>query len=1194
MVEPIDELIIEIDAKANDANSVIDDFCKKIDRLATSLSKISENKLSGLANDIQQLGTSLKDVNTKNINAVSRLSNSITKLSTIDASGLKNVASSLPSIASEFNKIGSVNVDAQKFSELANGISRLGNKSATKAITNIPKLSDAMKNLMSNLSTAPKVSQNLIDMTNALAKLARTGASSGRAASSLVSSFQNIGKSSNFALSGIKKINVSLKSLIRTITPYVGIWQLFSLSKQAVQISSDLTEVQNVVDVTFGDFKQKIEDLADTSISTLGMSELTVKEISSRFQAMGTAMGFSTEKMSDMSVELTRLTGDMASFYNANQEDVGKALQSIFTGETEPMRRYGIDLTNATLQQWALNNGISVSVNKMTQMQKATLRYQYVLANTGAAQGDFLRTQYSWSNQISILKQQLQELASIIGGSLVNAFKPLVVAINSAMSYVIAFAQTVSNALGSIFGWKYEIGGGITNDLETGAGAADNIASGLGSAANNAKKLKSHLLSIDELNVVEPDDDSTSGGSGGGLDGLGNLDTNYGQWKQTESLLESYKSDIESLYELGKYIGDALINAMNSIDWDSVYEKARNFGTGLAEFLNGLISPELFGAVGRTIAGSLNTAIYTALSFGTEFDWKNLGLSIATGINEFFTTFDFASLAETINVWAQGIWTTLKTAIEGIKWEDVWNGIKDFLGELDIETVEIILGVVLIKKILGLKLASTALSMIGTSLSRSIAQSIAQKLGLEIASNAGIKTALSAGLTKAFSNIGTTFTAGLSGLFGNSAGTSALAFISPITKAITGIGSIIGGVVLGVSNFFSMWKNGFGWLNEVLMLLGVTLTAIGAVILGAPAAITAVIAAATVAISTIAILVHDNWEKVKEFFSDLWKNITEIWSTFTNWFENDVLQVIVDSFFSFLESLKQSLEETGIFLKDFFAEKVTWIYENVILAVIGFFQEFWVNITNIFQTLWEKIQEIWSIVSVWFNQKVITPTVGFFTNLHDKVKELFSNLWIKIKEIWVVVSTWFKETVIEPVTTNFSEACDNIGNFFENLWKWIKKGVAIAMNAVIETVEKAVNGIIRLLNTLHWEIPDWVPGIGGKSFGFNIKPISLPKIEIPAFSTGGVVEDGLFYMNHNEIIGKFSNGKTTVENNSQIVDSIENGVERAVARVLSPYLSEIAQNTREAADKNFDVSLDGRSLLDGLKQRSVRNGYSFT
>ena len=122
---------------------------------------------------------------------------------------------------------------------------------------------------------------------------------------------------------------------------------------------------------------------------------------------------------------------------------------------------------------------------------------------------------------------------------------------------------------------------------------------------------------------------------------------------------------------------------MNSIDWESVYESARNFGTGLAQFLNGLISPELFGALGRTIAGALNTALWFLNSFGKEVDWTDFGLSIATGINEFFKTFDFALLADTINVWAKGILTTITTALEQIDWYNIGTQIGTFLEEID-------------------------------------------------------------------------------------------------------------------------------------------------------------------------------------------------------------------------------------------------------------------------------------------------------------------------------------------------------------------------------------------------------------------------------------------------------------------------------------------------------------------------------
>lgn len=253
------------------------------------------------------------------------------------------------------------------------------------------------------------------------------------------------------------------------------------------------------------------------------------------------------------------------------------------------------------------------------------------------------------------------------------------------MSHIIAFAQTVSNALGKIFGWKFEVGGGgVTNDLETGAGAADDIASGMGEAADNAKKLRSHLLAIDELNVYEPTEDSSSSGGGG----LGNLGgggggASGGEWVKQDSIWKDFESEIDSLYELGEYIGKVLTDMMNSIDWEKVYEKARNFGKGLADFLNGLISPELFGAVGRTIAGALNTAIYAALSFGETFDWKDFGLSLATGLNEFFLTFDFASLATSINVWVSGILDTIIVFLEKTDWKMIGEKIGTFLSEID-------------------------------------------------------------------------------------------------------------------------------------------------------------------------------------------------------------------------------------------------------------------------------------------------------------------------------------------------------------------------------------------------------------------------------------------------------------------------------------------------------------------------------
>lgn len=709
MAESIDQLQIDINAQANRANKVIDTLCNKIDRLTVSMNHLDGSKLGVLANGVQRLGTAMQTMNNVKTADFTRLAKNLQTLNNLDVSKLSNLSVNVNRIATAFNGLSGMEESTKQMTALASGIKQLGYSSAEKAIKNIPLLATAMKKLMSELSTAPKVSRNLIDMTNALAKLARTGSSSGKAANSLVSSFNRISKASSGMkvglLSAVNGISAIRKSILQAMGIAGGFYAVLQGIKESINIASDLTEVQNVVDVTFGNFKQKIEDLAKVSIPELGMSELTTKQIASRFQAMGTAMGISQRGMADMSTELTRLAGDMASFYNVEQKAVGEDLEAIFTGQTKPLRQYGLDLTEATLQEWAMKHGMDANINSMSQMEKTMLRYQYVMANTGAAQGDFVRTADTWANQVRVLKENFKALGSVIGSMFINALKPLVKALNSAMSHIISFAKVVSNALGKIFGWTYEENsGGIAQDYEDIADSAEDLAKGTGKAADNAKKLKQQLQGFDELNVLTSDLadnlDAPTGGTGG--TGSGATSGYEGQWKKTGEELP-FESDIDTLRKLGKTISETLIDAMESIDWNGAYEKARNFGIGLAEFLNGLFEgyngQTLFGEVGKTIASALNTVVYSALSFGETFDFKQFGRNIADGINNFFRTFDFGALAQTLNVWADGLIDLIGTTIKEIDKNAIFDAFIDFFGNLELDTVAIVIGAVTIKKI---------------------------------------------------------------------------------------------------------------------------------------------------------------------------------------------------------------------------------------------------------------------------------------------------------------------------------------------------------------------------------------------------------------------------------------------------------------------------------------------------------------
>lgn len=1132
----IDQLQIDVNAQATRANDALDRLVNKLDRLQGSLGRLNTSNLTSLANGVQRLGTAMQTMNSVKTADFTRLAKNIQKLSVIDAGRLNQASASIHHFVNSLGNLKNLKVSetAYQIAQLAKGIAQLGYKSSTQAIANIPKLAVAMRQLMQILSSAPKVSQNLIDMTNALAKLSRTGASSGRAANSLGRCLNTYTSATSRATKGTFSLASAIGKLYAT---YWMLFRAFGKIKEAINISSSLTEVQNVVDVTFGKYASLVDKMSESSIVDFGMSELTVKKISSRYQAMGTAMGFAQGRMADMSIELTKLAADMASFYNVEQADVAEDLESIFTGQTRPLRTYGLDLTQATLQEWAMKQGLDANIQSMSQAEKALLRYQYVLSNTGAAQGDFVRTTDTWANQVRILKQNFQALGAVIGGTFINALKPMVKALNNAMVHIIAFAKTISNALGKIFGWTYEeSGGGIASDFESAADSTDDIAGGLSDAEKAAKKLKTHLLGIDELNVIEPDTGDTGNGSGGGGGaGAGGASADGGQWVKTDSIFKNFESELDTLYKLGEYIGQKLTDALNKINWENTYERARNWGKGLADFLNGLISPELFGVVGKTIAGSLNTAIYFALSFGKTFDFNDFGLSIATGINEFFKTFDFGALAETLNVWVKGLWTTLTTALSKINWIDAYNGIMDFFENLDIGTVGIVIGALTVKKILSFKIAEKVMTAIGVQISAKLASVIGAKLGIAL-SGAGIGTVL---LT-AGKSIADTLWMGIAGFFGNNAAISGLAFVNPIIKALSGVGAVVTGLGTAILNFFAMWKDGFSWIKEALMVLGTAFTAVGAIILGAPALVAGVVAAITAAIGTIAIVIHDNWDSIVSFFAEaiptFWDEYIAPWFTEEKWL-------------GLYDTIKTSLE-----------------------------------------TKWGEVKEWWSgtaIVSWWEENVKPWFKLEKWLELLDTIKKSFKTKWnetvvqwgLDIKNWWnTKVSPWF---TLEKWTTMLSK----IPVAFKSAFRNAANGAIGMLNNVIGGLESMINRALEGLRELA-RMANKIPKVN-----IDISAISVSLPRIPTYEIGGFPEDGLFMANSTELVGRFSNGRTAVANNEQIIEGIQGGVARAIEVALVPYLSDIARNTRETADKDFSVKLGDREVYKASERGRAETGY---
>lgn len=711
----LESLEIKIQAQAQQASGQIDALVTRLGRLSSALSGLSTGNLNSLSTGVNRLAgamTAMRGIDTRTFSAVAR---NVSKLGSINSKQINAAAGSMRQISNALKGISGMSASVKGLTDLASAIKQLGYQSSTKAIENIPKLATAMRQLMSELSKAPSVSRNIIDMTNALAKLSRTGGAAGTAAKSITSSFSGFSSSA----SAVTKKSFSLASAIgKVYATYWALFRGFRLLGDAIDISSSLTEVENVVRQTFGQYESLINNFAKTSIEKFGMSELSAKQFASRFQAMGTALDIPQGQMAKMSIRLTELAGDMASFYDVSQEDIAKSLQSVFSGTTAPMRRYGIDLTQATLKEWALKQGLDANISSMTQAQKAMLRYQYVLAHTTNITGDFARTADTWHNQITMLKENFKALGAVVGGGLINAFKPFIKVLNAVLQKVISFAEMVTNALGSIFGWKYEASkgagiSGLADDIGSASDGMDDLSNAAGSAgkntggiAKNAKKAKKEIQqatrAFDELKVISKQSKDKGSGSGnkgsgsGSGSGAGGGTGADGGLVQTDTIFKKFKSDIKDLEGLGIEIRKALVKAVGGIEWDKIYAKASGFGTGLAEFLNGLFSEDkkgnsVFTATADVIAGALNTAIFASKGFTDKFKFETFGNNIAHGFNRFFKKFKWKKCAEAINGWVDGFWKFVHGFFDDLSWKDIFNGLKTFLTNLTPKSLATIL-----------------------------------------------------------------------------------------------------------------------------------------------------------------------------------------------------------------------------------------------------------------------------------------------------------------------------------------------------------------------------------------------------------------------------------------------------------------------------------------------------------------------
>ena len=260
---------------------------------------------------------------------------------------------------------------------------------------------------------------------------------------------------------------------------------------KCLELGSDLAEVQNVVDVTFPHMTAQVDKFAQSAAQSFGLSETMAKQYTGTFGAMAKAFGFTEKEAYDMASTLTGLTGDVASFYNLNQDEAYTKLKSVFTGETESLKDLGVVMTQTALDAYAMANGYGKTTSAMTEAEKVSLRYAFVQDQLSAATGDFARTSGSWANQVRIMKLQMESFMATVGQGLINLFTPALKMINALIGKLATLANAFKSFTELITGQKSSGTSQIAAPVADLTDTADEAESGLDSAAGAADNLNS-------------------------------------------------------------------------------------------------------------------------------------------------------------------------------------------------------------------------------------------------------------------------------------------------------------------------------------------------------------------------------------------------------------------------------------------------------------------------------------------------------------------------------------------------------------------------------------------------------------------------------------------------------------------------------------------------------------------------------
>lgn len=710
-----------VDYKGSGLNAVIN----SINRLSqVDVSGFDSGKLGEIIRQLSNL-TEIPDVSSgvnRFVNSMARLANSGEYIANVSAE-LPGLGSNLKSIAESFTSVGDisepVNRLVQSIAQLASSGNKIGQTSSQ-----LGALAKEVLSFFDVMKTAPKISDDTIRMTEALAKLANAGGKVNSATNSISSAFsklssatsnlgnivsktssiigtgvkgiigwfQRLGNSS----SGIKTASFNLGNLLKTAIGFKAIRGLANLGKSAIGFGSAITEIENVVDVSFGSMADEAYKFASTAKEQFGLSELAAKQYSGTMMAMMKSSGVAQDAASKMSISLAGLAGDIASFYNIDTDTAFQKIRAGISGEIEPLRQLGINLSVANMEAYALSRGITTSYNAMSQAEKVALRYNYLMSATGDVQGDFARTSGTWANQVRLLTLNFQSLSAVIGQGLIAGILPAIQALNALMSKLMQAANAFRNFMYVLMGKKLKGSQSGVSDIVSNLGgietAGDDASSGLDDATSSAKKLKKALsvLPFDQLNQLADNSDNSGTASKSLGSGLGDLADSFAGIQDSldevltvdETPINKWAAKIRKAFinkdwqGLGFTIADMINVGMQKIyeviNWNNVGPKITEFVNAFTTAFNSMVRGIDFDLMGRLLGAGINTAVNTLnLLLGEGgIDFSGIGAKLSQLLKGAIKEIDWTGLGNLIGNSFMASWKMLSGFVKDMSKKD--------------------------------------------------------------------------------------------------------------------------------------------------------------------------------------------------------------------------------------------------------------------------------------------------------------------------------------------------------------------------------------------------------------------------------------------------------------------------------------------------------------------------------------------